>query len=80
MGEQTFGKGLVQYFFPMGDGSGLKITVFKYLTPSGYDISLKGGIQPDKVCHDFPHAGPPSTTADSCLAVAASLITQLPSN
>lgn len=29
----------MQYFFPMDDGSGLKLTVEKYLTPARYDIS-----------------------------------------
>jgi carboxyl-terminal processing protease len=28
-GERTFGKGVVQYFFQMSDGSGLKLTVAK---------------------------------------------------
>lgn len=55
MGEKTFGKGVVQYFFPMGDGSGLKLTVAKYLTPKMYDISKNGGLSPDFVCKDYPH-------------------------
>jgi len=54
IGETTFGKGVVQYFFPFMDGSGIRITVEKYLTPSGYDISLQGGIQPDKACSEHP--------------------------
>lgn len=32
-----------QYFFPMDDGSGLKLTVAKYLTPKRYDISKQYG-------------------------------------
>jgi hypothetical protein len=55
MGERTFGKGVVQYFFPMGDGSGLKLTVAKYLTPKMYDISKNGGLTPDITCKDYPH-------------------------
>lgn len=55
MGERTFGKGVVQYFFPMGDGSGLKLTVAKYLTPKLYDISKNGGLSPDIYCKDYPH-------------------------
>lgn len=40
VGQKTFGKGVVQYYFPMDDsGSGLKVTVAKYLTPDGYDIT-----------------------------------------
>lgn len=55
IGERTFGKGLVQYYFPMGDGSGLKLTVAKYLTPKSYDISKDGGLNPDIRCKDYPH-------------------------
>lgn len=74
MGEKTFGKGIVQYFFPLGDGSGLKITVFKYLTPSGYDITTKGGLATDVFCNDFPHAGPPNPDSDACIALAVNRI------
>ncbi|MCS6807901.1 MAG: S41 family peptidase [Bacteroidota bacterium] len=35
VGETTFGKGLVQQFFPLQDGSSIKITTAKYYTPSG---------------------------------------------
>lgn len=55
VGERTFGKGLVQYYFPLGDGSGLKLTVAKYLTPKNYDISRNGGLNPDILCKDYPH-------------------------
>lgn len=48
VGTQTFGKGLVQSVRPLGDGSGLAITVAKYLTPSGRDIN-QAGISPDIV-------------------------------
>jgi len=48
IGTQTFGKGLVQSVRPLGDGSGLAITVAKYLTPDGRDIN-KEGISPDIV-------------------------------
>ena len=46
LGTQTFGKGLVQSVRPLGDGSGLAVTIAKYLTPSGRDIN-KEGIPPD---------------------------------
>ncbi|MCU0565472.1 MAG: S41 family peptidase [Oculatellaceae cyanobacterium Prado106] len=46
IGSKTFGKGLVQSVRPLGDGSGLAVTVAKYLTPSGRDIN-HAGIQPD---------------------------------
>ncbi|MGK7905202.1 MAG: carboxyl-terminal processing protease CtpC [Hormoscilla sp.] len=46
VGTQTFGKGLVQSVRPLGDGSGLAVTIAKYLTPNGRDIN-KHGIDPD---------------------------------
>ena len=46
IGTKTFGKGLVQSVRPLGDGSGLAVTIAKYLTPSGRDIN-KEGIPPD---------------------------------
>jgi carboxyl-terminal processing protease len=46
VGETTFGKGLVQSVRSLGDGSGLAVTVAKYLTPKGRDIN-KEGIAPD---------------------------------
>jgi carboxyl-terminal processing protease len=46
VGTRTFGKGLVQSVRSLGDGSGLAITVAKYLTPNGTDIN-KSGIEPD---------------------------------
>ena len=46
IGEKTFGKGTVQQAVPMGDGSNIKLTLFKWLTPDGNWIHKKG-IQPD---------------------------------
>ena len=34
VGEQSFGKGLVQYYFPCFEDGGLKLTIAKYLTPN----------------------------------------------
>ena len=48
VGTQTFGKGLVQSVRGLGDGSGIAVTVAKYLTPDGRDIN-KEGIKPDVV-------------------------------
>ncbi|MGZ4161376.1 MAG: peptidoglycan-binding protein, partial [Neobacillus sp.] len=45
-GETTFGKGTVQQAVPMGDGSNIKLTLFKWLTPNGNWIHKKG-IKPD---------------------------------
>ncbi|MDO4490160.1 MAG: S41 family peptidase [Lachnospiraceae bacterium] len=46
VGEQTFGKGIVQDAFRLSDGSYLKLTVSRYYTPKGHDIH-KVGIKPD---------------------------------
>ncbi|MGL5080464.1 MAG: carboxyl-terminal processing protease CtpC [Microcoleaceae cyanobacterium] len=46
VGTKTFGKGLVQSVRPVGNGSGLAVTIAKYFTPSGRDINNEG-IQPD---------------------------------
>lgn len=38
VGRRSFGKGLVQKLIKLGDGSGVKITTARYLTPSGRAI------------------------------------------
>ncbi|MFO0600781.1 MAG: S41 family peptidase [Myxococcaceae bacterium] len=48
MGTPTFGKGSVQTVIEMEDGSGLKLTIARYFTPSGRSIQEKG-ILPDFV-------------------------------
>lgn len=78
MGEKTFGKGVVQFFFPMGDGSGLKLTVAKYLTPKMYDISKDGGLSPDFACKDYPHGVFTPGKADRCVTSAMDYILTVP--
>ena len=51
MGRRSFGKGSVQSVVKLGDGSGLKMTVARYYTPSGTSIQAQG-IQPDIVLED----------------------------
>jgi carboxyl-terminal processing protease len=46
IGTRTFGKGVVQTIYPLPDGSAIKITTARYLTPNGRDINAVG-IQPD---------------------------------
>lgn len=48
VGETTFGKGLVQGINRLDDGSGVNITIARYLTPSDTDINKKG-ISPDRM-------------------------------
>ncbi len=46
IGSRTYGKGLIQTLLSLSDGSGLAVTVARYLTPSGRDIQHLG-IEPD---------------------------------
>ena len=46
VGNKTFGKGLVQKVVPLPNGTGVNVTIAKYLTPNGTDIN-KLGIKPD---------------------------------
>lgn len=48
VGVKTFGKGSVQDFRPLGDGSAVKYTIAEWLTPLGRSIN-KQGIEPDIV-------------------------------
>lgn len=59
VGEASFGKGTVQQAIPMGDGSNIKLTLYKWLTPDGHWIH-KRGIKPDVEVKqpDFFHVSP----------------------
>jgi carboxyl-terminal processing protease len=46
VGEKTYGKGSVQTVMPLGEGSAIKLTTSRYLTPSGRSINGTG-IAPD---------------------------------
>ncbi|RID45187.1 hypothetical protein BRARA_I01932 [Brassica rapa] len=46
VGERTYGKGLIQSVFELRDGSGVVVTIGKYVTPNHIDIN-GGGIEPD---------------------------------
>lgn len=47
VGTKTYGKGVIQQILTLPDGSGLKITTAKYLTPNRIEIN-KIGIEPDE--------------------------------
>jgi len=57
MGSQTFGKGSVQTFRPLGPDTGMKITTSRYYTPSGRSIQAKG-IIPDVLIDDTEEGSP----------------------
>ena len=45
-GQRSYGKGSVQTIFDLSDGGGVKLTVAKYMTPSGRFIESQG-VEPD---------------------------------
>jgi len=61
MGTPTFGKGSVQTVIELEDGSGLKLTIARYYTPSGRSIQEKG-ITPDLFVRQQP--GPVEVSED----------------
>jgi len=61
VGERSFGKASVQSLIPLPDGSGLRLTVARYYTPSGRGIhrdekTKTGGITPDIVVPVTPES------------------------
>ena len=64
VGENTFGKALVQALEPLPNGAALKLTTARYLTPTGLDLS-SGGLEPHVQAVDDP-----ATTEDEGLAAA----------
>ena len=48
VGTKTYGKGVIQQLLTLPDGSGLKITSEKYLTPNRTEIN-EIGIEPDEI-------------------------------
>lgn len=76
VGEQTFGKGLIQSLFELPDLSGLAVTVAKYETPKHHDIH-KLGITPDRVVPQNPlRVNELTREKDKQYQVAIALLTQ----
>lgn len=58
VGTKTYGKGIVQNIYSLGDGTSLKITSSEYFTPKGRNIH-KIGIEPDvEVEYVYDEANP----------------------
>lgn len=72
VGTKTFGKGSVQTVFAQGDGSAVKLTIAKYLTPK--DRSINGtGLEPDVAVEA---AGSKETSRDLQMEKALEIIKQ----
>jgi len=66
IGETSFGKGVVQTFIDLSDGSGLKLTIAKWLTPSGRWIH-KVGLTPDIAVASAPDGSGADPVLDAAL-------------
>ena len=66
IGTRTFGKGVVQEILPLPDGSAIKITDARYLTPHNRDINHLG-ITPDIVVDENKSARYGDVTKDTQL-------------
>lgn len=67
IGTTTYGKGIVQNIFSLGDGTSLKLTTSEYFTPNGRNIHGIG-IKPDiEVKYEYDAENP---TADNQLQAA----------
>jgi carboxyl-terminal processing protease len=69
VGTKTFGKGVVQEILPLPDGSAIKITDARYLTPHNRDINHLG-ITPDIVVDENKGARYGDPTKDTQLVRA----------
>ncbi len=69
VGSPTFGKGLVQTLFPLGDGVALKLTTARWYTPSGRTIQRIAKDEEDQLAQaESAAVGVPSReTSDSAI-------------
>jgi carboxyl-terminal processing protease len=49
---RSYGKGAIQTYFDLIDGSGLKLTTHRYVTPAGHQVEGRG-ITPDIEVPEF---------------------------
>lgn len=73
LGTTSYGKGSVQSIVPLGDGTALKLTVARYLTPGGRAIHGKG-IEPDLKIEAGAHDGDRDGPADRQLEEARRIL------
>ena len=73
VGETSFGKGIVQQFFTLSDGSGIKLTTERYYTPGGVCIH-ETGIAPDvEVVLDTTEGAPDNQLAEAIKVLKSKL-------
>ena len=70
VGERTFGKAVVQLLDPLANGAALELTVARYFTPGGEDISHIG-ITPEIRARDLP-----ATSRDEALTAALRVLAE----
>ena len=70
VGEKTFGKGTIQEPLQLEGGSGLHVTVARWLTPNGIWVNEKG-LEPDVTIEDNPE-----TPEDEQLQKAIEMLSQ----
>ncbi len=73
VGTKTFGKGVVQELIPITDDTSLKVTVARWLTPNGHNLS-HDGLDPDYAVSDASS----TPTNDIVQNKAVDLLNQLP--
>jgi carboxyl-terminal processing protease len=73
VGERTFGKALVQSIDPLGNGAAIELTIARYYTPAGADIS-NVGVVPQILARDNR-----ATVEDEALATALKVLARPPS-
>ena len=71
VGTTSYGKGLVQEFKSLRDGTYVKVTISEYFSPNGNKIN-KIGVEPDYVVEDDPE-----TEADEQLDKAVEVIREM---
>ena len=73
MGSRTYGKGVVQQITYNGDGSAMKVTTARYLTPRNRIIDGIG-LVPDVNVNENAHARFGDPAADAQLAAAIGIV------
>jgi carboxyl-terminal processing protease len=63
VGTPTFGKGLVQTLFPLGEGVALKLTTARWFTPSGRTIQRAADSEEEQFAQALGEAGDTAGTA-----------------